>query len=110
MKAGGVKSGRQSNLDIVRIIALCSVLLMHGVENVWRIHPADVASTPSLERVFIFITYTLGRLGVPLFLFLTGYLMLGKRYKKNKNATGNPAYASVLFSDVIDNALRAPAP
>ena len=33
-----------------------------------------------------------------------------KRYKKNKNATGNPAYASVLFSDVIDNALRAPAP
>ncbi len=84
MKAGGVKSGRQSNLDIVRIIALCSVLLMHGVENVWRIHPADVASTPSLERVFIFITYTLGRLGVPLFLFLTGYLMLGKRYKKNE--------------------------
>jgi len=33
-----------------------------------------------------------------------------KGYKKNKNATGNPAYASVLFSDVIDNALRAPAP
>ena len=33
-----------------------------------------------------------------------------KGYKKNKNATRNPAYASVLFSDVIDNALRAPAP
>ena len=31
-------------------------------------------------------------------------------YKKNKNATGNPAYSSVLFSDVNDNALRAPAP
>ena len=84
MKADGVKSGRQSNLDIVRIIALCSVLLMHGVENVWRIRSADVANTPSLERVFIFIAYTLGRLGVPLFLFLTGYLMLGKRYKKNE--------------------------
>ena len=34
-----------------------------------------------------------------------------KGYKKNKNATGNPAYDPiVLFSDVIDNALRAPAP
>ena len=33
-----------------------------------------------------------------------------KDYKKNKNATRNPTYASVLFSDVIDIALSAPAP
>lgn len=77
------KRKRTASLDIVRIIAIIMVVVIHGVETVWDVHPATVSTLPIVEKIIIFILYTFGRLGVPLFLFLTGYLMLGRKYNQN---------------------------
>ena len=87
-KLGGVanqnlcKRFRQANLDIIRIIALMFVFMIHGVETVWGVSPDGLAGASELTKIEVMIIYTLGRLSVPLFLFITGYLMLGKYYKK----------------------------
>ena len=87
-KLGGVanqnlcKRFRQANLDIIRIIALMFVFMIHGVETVWGVSPDGLSGASTLTKIAVMIIYTLGRLSVPLFLFITGYLMLGKYYKK----------------------------
>lgn len=73
---------RQANLDIIRIIALMFVFMIHGVETVWGVSPDGLAGASTLTKVAVMIIYTIGRLSVPLFLFITGYLMLGKYYKR----------------------------
>ena len=73
---------RQANLDIIRIIALIFVFMIHGVETVWGVSPDGLVGASTLTKIVVMIIYTLGRLSVPLFLFITGYLMLGKYYKK----------------------------
>lgn len=74
---------RKASLDIIRIIALGLVLLIHCVETTWDITPAGLSSLSMPMRLFVLTLYNLGRLSVPLFLFLTGYLMLGREYKSN---------------------------
>lgn len=87
-KLGGVANkslrtkSRQANLDIIRIIALIFVFTIHGVETVWGVSPDGLVGASTLTKIVVMIIYTLGRLSVPLFLFITGYLMLGKYYKK----------------------------
>lgn len=79
---GVIKKSRQANLDIVRIIALTLVFMIHGVETVWGVSPDGLAGSSTLTKIIAMVLYTAGRLSVPLFLFITGYLMLGKYYKK----------------------------
>lgn len=87
-KLGGVANknlhtkSRQANLDIIRIIALIFVFMIHGVETVWGVSPDGLAGASELTKIMVMIIYTLGRLSVPLFLFITGYLMLGRYYEK----------------------------
>lgn len=91
MKNGGVgmvlnacvaKKSRQASLDIIRIIALVFVFMIHGAETVWGVSSDGLASASELTKIVVMVIYTLGRLSVPLFLFITGYLMLGRYYKK----------------------------
>lgn len=74
-------SKRKASLDYIRITALALVILIHSVETVWPIDVQGLSGMPVLLRIFILILFNLGRLSVPLFLFLTGYLMLGREYK-----------------------------
>ena len=76
------KKSRQANLDIIRIIALMFVFMIHGAETVWGASSDGLAGASELAKIVVMVIYTLGRLSVPLFLFITGYLMLGKYYKK----------------------------
>lgn len=76
------KKSRQASLDIIRIIALVFVFMIHGVETVWGVSPDGLADSSTLTKIIVMVIYTLGRLSVPLFLFITGYLMLGRYYKK----------------------------
>lgn len=86
-KLGGVANkklhtkSRQANLDIIRIIALMFVFMIHGVEVVWDISPNGMSSVSIVTRIVVLTIYSIGRLSVPLFLFITGYLMLDKYYK-----------------------------
>ena len=71
----------QANLDIIRIIALIFVFMIHGVEVVWDISPNGMPSVSIVTRIVVLTIYSIGRLSAPLFLFITGYLMLDKYYK-----------------------------
>lgn len=80
---GVALSKRKASLDIIRIIALGMVLLIHCVENTWDMTPKGLSGLDVPVQWLILTMYNLGRLSVPLFLFLTGYLMLGREYKRD---------------------------
>ena len=61
--------GRDASLDLVRAVAMALVVLCHFGPLVMSHHPAALSVCTSL-----------GFLGVPLFVMLTGYLMLGRTY------------------------------
>ena len=60
---------RDASLDLVRAVAMVLVVLCHFAPLVMSHHPAALSVCTSL-----------GFLGVPLFVMLTGYLMLGRTY------------------------------
>ena len=67
-------------LDYSRAITILFVILVHATENLYPMK-ADVLMTMSgHSSLFAPIAFTLGRMGVPLFLFLTGYLLLDRDY------------------------------
>lgn len=63
-------------IDLVRVIAIVCVLICHSVELLYG--EADLNNFAF--RVYIFICFAFGRLGVPLFLMITGYLLLDRHY------------------------------
>lgn len=71
---------RQASLDVVRLVAIASVLIMHVLENSWSLSKTILAQDSIGVIILKFLIYNLGRIGVPLFLFLTGYLMLDRKY------------------------------
>ena len=75
------KTNRQPWLDMLRMIAILSVVLCHCVEGVYSFDVNSIQSLGVVNRIFAVSMYTLGRVGgVPLFLMLTGYLMLDRDY------------------------------
>ena len=74
---------RNIALDIIRTIAIILVLLNHSVESLFKLEEYDYAvAYNSMNNSGITLTFTLGRLGVPLFLMLTGYLLLNRDFDK----------------------------
>lgn len=74
---------RDISLDIIRSFAIIFVVLNHGVESYFKLEEHDVAvSVNTMDQSGIMFLFTIGRLGVPLFLMLTGYLLLGRDYDK----------------------------
>ena len=67
-------------LDIARTIAIIMVILVHATEHIYKMNVNFFSGLDLYTRLFAHTTFTIGRLGVPLFLFLTGYLLLGKYY------------------------------
>lgn len=67
-------------LDIARTFAIITVLLVHATEHVYKMNVVFFNGLGLYTRLFAHTTFTIGRLGVPIFLFLTGYLLLGKYY------------------------------
>lgn len=75
------KTTRQPWLDIVRAFAILCVVLCHCVEGVYSFDPASVRALGTWHGSFAVSMYTLGRVGgVPLFLMLSGYLLLDREY------------------------------
>ena len=67
-------------LDIARTFAIIFVVLCHSVELIYKMNLQGWISISLNARIFKTIVFTLGRIGVPLFLFLTGYLLLNRKY------------------------------
>lgn len=71
---------REPQLDFLRMLAALSVILCHATETVYIFTPAFFAEQTLASMLFALTAFTIGRMGVPVFFFLTGYLLLSRRY------------------------------
>ena len=71
-------------IDLVRAAAILSVVLCHAIEAVYQFELENVTSLSMQSRIFGFTCHTAGRLGVPLFLMITGSLLLPREYDNDR--------------------------
>ena len=71
-------------LDFLRAIAICCVIITHSCERVYTLNVQAISQYPMWREVFALLMFTVGRLGVPIFFFITGYLLLDREYNYNK--------------------------
>ena len=67
-------------IDLARAVAICFVILCHATESMYGFAMEDIMSVSVPSRIFCFISFTFGRIGVPLFLMITGSLLLTRDY------------------------------
>ena len=77
------KVKRNVNYDLIRTIAILLVVFCHSIENIY--FKFDYFSLSTKSQLFKIISFTISRLGVPLFLLLTGALILKKDFKKENS-------------------------
>ena len=73
-------SNRISWLDYARTFAILCVIVVHSTESIYPINADTMAMLPFVKKIIVISLFTFGRLGVPVFLFLTGYLLLDRTY------------------------------
>lgn len=59
-------------LDFARAFAIICVIITHVTERVYTMNADWMLQASIGTRVYAYFLFTLGRLGVPIFLFLTG--------------------------------------
>ncbi len=69
-------------IDVVRGIAIMAVVLCHSTEAIYLFNNDFVSLLSNESKVFLFMAETIGRLGVPLFMMITGYLLLDRNYEE----------------------------
>ena len=76
------KEDRINWIDLARGLAICCVILVHVIEFTNSLNTEYMKNVVLGIRIYTFALYTIGRVGVPLFLFLSGYLLLHRNYEK----------------------------
>ena len=71
-------NNRKISLDFARSFAILAVLLCHSIEFAYPISLFNWTYMVPFDQYFRIIGFTLGRLGVPIFLALTGYFLLSE--------------------------------
>lgn len=70
-------------LEVVRMMAIFCVIMCHVVEGYTYTFNVEFMSTVSVpSKCFAFCFFTIGRIGVPLFLMISGWLLLDREYDK----------------------------
>lgn len=73
-------------IDLLKCFAIATVVIVHATENVYKFN-LDYMNEASLHtQIFAFSLFTLGRLGVPIFLMCSGYLLLDREYDEQRIA------------------------
>ena len=72
---------RKTSLDVIRTLAIALVILNHVVEKTYTYTVSGMQDIGSSSQLLAMGLFTLARQGVPLFLFLTGYLLLPRSYE-----------------------------
>ena len=80
----GTARGRVLWLDYARMLAIICVVITHTTQRVYKMDAQILAQSPAHGRLFALSMFTIGRLGVPIFFFLTGYLLLDRDYPREK--------------------------
>lgn len=71
-------------LDYARMIAIICVVITHTTEAVYCLNAETLMQFSIHHRLFTITMFTIGRLGVPIFFFLTGYLLLDREYSSER--------------------------
>ena len=71
-------------IDLSRCIAILCVIVCHCIGTFYDYDAAFIQSLSFPSQIFACSALTLGRLGVPLFLLITGYLLLDRNYDNEK--------------------------
>ena len=67
-------------IDFVRAIAILTVLYIHATDGIFIISSDAILNYTIYSRIFNFASLFIGRIGVPFFLMITGYLLLDRSY------------------------------
>ncbi|WP_458405637.1 acyltransferase [Methanobrevibacter sp.] len=67
-------------IDLVRAIAILTVLYIHATDGIYIISSDSIMNYGVYSRLFQFMSLFIGRIGVPFFLMITGYLLLDRSY------------------------------
>ncbi|WP_458403788.1 acyltransferase [Methanobrevibacter sp.] len=72
-------------IDVARVMAILFVVLCHCSQGIYGQFNIEVMSSISLfSKIFAYFTFALGRLGVPFFLMISGYLLLDRVFTEEK--------------------------
>ncbi|MCW6664639.1 acyltransferase [Aerococcaceae bacterium NML191219] len=72
---------RKPEFDLMRTVAIVSVVLCHAVEASYPMQEVTFKSYNQYSQLFALALFAFGRVGVPLFFMLTGYFVLTKHYE-----------------------------
>ena len=67
-------------IDFIRAVAILTVLYVHATDGIYIISSDAVMNLGLYSRIFQFASLFIGRIGVPFFLMITGYLLLDRTY------------------------------
>ena len=68
-------------IDYLRLAAILMVIMCHVIDVNCRLWLGYVDMS-LFRQLFVYIVLIFGRLGVPIFLMITGYLLLDRDYSK----------------------------
>lgn len=71
-------------LDYARSFAIFSVVVIHSLEMVYKMDFADLMKIGEVSLLFRDIVFAFGRTGVPIFLALTGFLLLDRDFSTSE--------------------------
>lgn len=72
-------------LDVSRALAISLVILTHATDQIFIKYLYGDSTTTLFTSIIMYTFFTLGRLGVPIFLFITGSLLLKRNYLEKDN-------------------------
>lgn len=99
------KKQRNIKFDIIRTFAILCVILCHSVEAIFDFSQQGWDILNNSSRIFMFVTFTIGRLGVPLFLLLSllsGALLLRKSINDDNDLVNFYKRSLLAMLDKID--------
>jgi len=71
-------------IDLIRAIACILVVVTHASEMTYPVDPVFIQSVKWYTMFTYIFFHTLGRLGVPLFLLISGFLLLDREYDEGR--------------------------
>lgn len=75
---------RNISLDYIRTFAILCVVVNHVVEEIYPLNVEFINNVALKIKIFCIGGFTFGRIGVPLFFMLTGYLLLSREWDKDR--------------------------
>lgn len=75
-----METNRIKNIDLLRAFAIVTVVTCHSAEVVYKFNNWKWSDISGLSDMAAFVALAFGRLGVPVFLMITGFLLLDREY------------------------------